>query len=83
VTTDEVETEAVALARRVVLAKPHECESVWGSPLQLDLATSSRLSGPGNRWLVSIPEQSPRGLPAGLDLLVDLDTGECVRTDME
>jgi hypothetical protein len=74
---------AIAAARACVEAEPAHYASVWGSPLDYDHADAHATSTEASSFIVSIPEASPRGLPSGLDVRVDLATGQCEKLDME
>ena len=77
---------AIGLSRTANLADPVKYRSVWGSPLQLDRAEAREatwIDGTHRVDWVRVPEASPRGLPSGLELQVELATGECRPMEME
>jgi hypothetical protein len=71
----------IEAVRERINAEPQRFKSIWGSPLLIDQATVYHLEG--QRYSVDIPEERADGLPCGLDLQIDLGTGECVTTPME
>lgn len=85
-TTIDEASRALELARATVLAEPAKYRSVWGSPLELDRAVARKatwLDEPHRVYWVRIPERSPRGMPVGVELEVDLATGKCRPMEME
>jgi hypothetical protein len=56
-------------------------------PLDFENASASKVGSGRDRWLVSIPERGAPGialgLRLGLDVEVDLETGECTECEME
>ena len=72
---------AIAAARRCIEQRPQEFTSVRGSPLLLDEATVAPQGD--DRWDVYFPEQETDGKPVGLDVRVDLGTGECTQLKLK
>jgi len=76
--------QAIAAAKRCVERSPKDFASVWGSALIFEKATATPTTGEGTDvWGVYFPEENPRGKPIGLNLRVDLRTGECRNLPME
>lgn len=77
------EASALAQALACVKRSPDTYQSVGGSPLRLGAAYARAPGSERKAWLVSIPEMRPTTFPHGLDLFVDIETGECTPAPMD